>query len=895
MPPALKKILIRVFIVLFSVFALSVILAAIFEDKIGSIIVAELNKNITTQIKVGDVSLSLIRSFPKASATLRKVQLSDTKGENLLTLDELGFSMGIWSAFFGKPEISKITLKNGALNIKIDAKGRANYEILKKNPGQKSSDDVSFTINKAVFENFAISYANELKQSDYRATIRKGRLAGEFTADQYILDADTDWIINGIKHENISYLQEKPLALSGKFDINSKTGSYKIKECLLDLATNKFTIDGSVKDGKEGTDFDLFALGKDINLESVFNLGISQLNDAAVNFKSKGIIQVNARVDGTLNASSNPAVLVQYNLKNGSVQSKDISGVIDQISFTGSFSNGWSHNFRTSSFSLDNCKANFNGLPFTLNLKVRNFEKPDIDLSANGKVPLARIYGFIPGVQSGSGHINVKNVSIKGNMADMRTEQGASKIKSTGSVAFEDAVLKYRGEDLKFATGNILFSNNIINVSKVDLRGLDSDLNIEGKIANYLPFIFSKDPSDKLDLNISIHSGFTNLEKWMYILSDNSAQAAKTGKSAAPESGDPFDKIEGTIRAELDVIKHKKILARNFSGDLIFEGGDLLVSGDVQAMEGDWNIEGQLSFDHSGSHIKATLESTKVNIKEFFAQTENFGQSTLTDNNLSGRLNSRILILGDWDKNGSFDMNKLHVYGSMSVDNGELRAFKLLENFSAFIKMKDLRSIRFVNLRDLFEIENGIIYIPAMFIQSNAVNLTVSGQHSFNNDIEYNFKINAGQILLNKFNLLNKTTDALPAQKGGFFNLYYNLKGNTDKFTNKRDKSLVKSNFTKSEIRKHKIMNTLLAEFGSMPEFEEPDGWSDQGENSKTSSFTVAGNTSSATSPQLKSSLKSTLEEARQTLKNPAKTVVKPEKKTFRDEEEEEVEYLDFK
>lgn len=895
MPPVVKKIIARTILVFSSVFLLSVILTAFFEDKIGRLIIAELNKNITTELKVEDVSLSLIRAFPKVSATLKNVRLADTGKKNLLSIGELSFSMGIWSAFTGKPSISKIKLKDGVINIVIDNKGKPNYEIFKKNTDNKSQNDVSFSISKAIFDNFAITYTNQLKQSDYKATITKGTLAGEFSADQFILDLDTDWILNSIMHENSNYLQEKPLSLTGKFDINSKKGTYKIKECLLNLASNNFTVEGSVNEGKNGTDFDLFALGKDINLESVFNLGISQLNDAAVRFKSKGIIQVNARIDGTLNASSNPAILVQYNLKNGSVQGKDVGGMIDQISFTGSFSNGWSHNFRTSSFSLDNCKASFNGLPFSLNLKLRNFEKPDIDLSANGKIPLERVYAFIAQAKGGTGFINVKNVVIKGNMADMRSDQGATRVKASGSILFEDAVLNYRGEDLKFSTGEINFSNNFINLTKVDLRGLDSDLQIDGRISDYLPFIFSKDPNDKLGLGINIHSNYINLERWMTMLSDKDEVQTKTTSSTPVNSGNPFDKIQGTIKADLDVIKHKKIMARNFSGDLIFEGGDMLVSGDVQAMEGDWNIEGQLNFDNTGSHLKATLESSKVNIKEFFAQSDNFGQETLTDNNLSGRLNSRILILADWDKNGKFDINKLHVYGSMSVDNGEMRAFKLLESFSAFIKMKDLRNIRFVNLKNLIEIEDGIIHIPAMFIQSNAANLTVSGQHTFNNDIEYNFKINAGQVLLNKLNLVNKTSDALPAQKGGFFNLYYNLKGTTEKFVNKRDKSLVKSNFTKSEIRKHKIMNTLLAEFGSMPEFDEPDGWSDQGENPKSASFTNNNSFNTGNNTALRPSLKSTLEEAKQTLKNPTKAVVKPEKKTFRDEEDEEVEYLDFK
>lgn len=893
MNSGVKKIILRFLVVLFSAFFVAVIAAALFEDEIGNKIISELNKSIKTKLSVQDVSLSLIRHFPKASATLKKVQLTDLKGGKLLELEELSFSMGLWSVFFGNPEISTIKLVNGLLNVKIDKDGKSNYDIFKDNGNAKGDKNVAFTINQANLEQFTISYSNAVKGSEYKATIQKAKLAGEFSADQYVLDIDSDWFINFIKHENVAYFEEKPLRIYGKFDINNKKGVYQIKECSLDIASNKFALQGIVKKMKDGTDFDLFAFGKDVNLESVSNLGIKKLNDATNRYESKGIIQVNARIDGILNASSNPAVLVQYSLKNGTLEGKDIGGMIDQISFTGSFSNGWSHNLRSSSFSLENCKASFNGLPFSLNLKLKNFEYPDIDFSANGKIPLAKVYEFIPEIQGGSGYVNLKDVNIKGSMADMQSMQGATKVKASGAIQFENAVLNYRGEDLKFVSGNILFSDNFINLNHVLVSGLGTDLDIAGKISNYLPFVFGKSEQDKLGLNIQIKSNVINLEKWIFILSNESAPKPESGESALTDNK-PFKQIEGTIRADLDIIKHKKLLAQNFAGELIFENGDMLVSGDVQAMQGDWNVEGQLVFNN-GCQLKATLESNKVNIKEFFTQAENFGQGTLTDKNLSGKLNSRILILANWDNKGAFDKNKLHVYGSLSIDNGELIGLKMLENFSTFIKIKDLRDIRFVNLRNLLEIENGVIHIPAMFIQSNAINMTVSGQHSYNSDMEYNFKINAGQLLLNKFGLLNKTTDVLPAKKGGFFNLYYNLKGNAEKYTNKKDKSLVKSNFTRSEIRKHKILNTLLAEFGSMPEFDEPKDWIDDGEKPIPPSFTSSFTNTSTSNAQLKPSLKSTFQEARQTLKNPTKSVPKSDKNTFKDEDDGTEEYLDFK
>lgn len=889
MNPVIKKLGIRSVIVLSSLFVLAVLLAAIFEDEIGKKIISELNKQVKTKLTVQDVSLSLIRHFPKASVTLFNTNVDDTKGKKLLEIGELSLSMGLWSVFSGQPVISAASIRGGFINISIDDKGKTNYDILISDPKNKSKNNNVFTINKASIQDFKINYLNDIKQSNYALTLRECTMKGAFSDNKFNLEINSDAIINALKHEKTLYLENKPFKLAGIFDVDNAKGVYNIKDCKLDLASNMFSMQGSIKNTKAGTDFDLYALGKDINLETVSNLVSAKMNQSN-DFESKGMIQINARIDGVLNVNSNPAVLVQYNLKNGSLEGKKIEGSIDQISFSGKFTNGWSHKMSTSSFSLENCSASFNGLPFTLGLNVFNLEQPLIRFNANGKIPLGKIYHLFPEIQGGSGYVNLKQLAIEGELQDMKDVKRAEKVKASGSIQFENAILNYRGEDLKFANGNVAFANAYIQLNKISLIGLDSDIEIEGKISNYLAYIFSNTVDDQLNIDISIKSNSINIEKWMYVLSTDKKVSNNQKDSVATNK--PFQSVIGTIKVNLDEAKYKKILAKNFTGELMFEKGDMLVSGDVIAMEGDWNVEGILSFQDRYT-IKATLESNKVNIKQFFIQTDNFGQATLTDKNLSGKLNSKILLMANWDKNGNFDSNSLHVYGGISIDNGELMQFPMMENFSSFVKIKDLRDIRFVNLKNLLEIENGVIYLPAMFIQSNAVNLTVSGQHAYSGDIDYNFKINAGQILLNKFNLLNKIGDALPAKKGGFFNLYYNLKGDLTHFNTKSNKALVKSNFTSSEIRKHKILNVLLAEFGSLYEFEEPTEWIDQGEKASIAKPILVSSTTE--SKNLNTSLKSTFQQARQTLKDPTKTVIKPEKKGFKDEEEENVEYLDFK
>ncbi len=885
---------------LVSLFLLAVALAAIFEDSIGRKIVMELNESINSKLTVGNVSLSLIRHFPRASATLENFKLLDSHGKTLLESKEVSFTMSIWSALSDNPDIHMVTIEHGTLNLLYDANGKANYDIIKPRK-TKANDKFSLKISKAVFTDLSVNYKNENKKTEVSATIKEATLKGDFTSDRYLLDIDSEWMVNSILHDHKPIMKNKPLFISGKFDINTQKGEYSIKECKTIIASNIFNIKGTIKNLKDGLDFDMYAAGDNIKIENILQLIDDKSKTGLKDIHSKGIVNITGRVNGVMNGQSNPAILIQYSLSGGEISTTKLTTPMENVSFKGQFSNGWAKNMRTSSFTLQNCKASFSGVPIGLDLSVTNLEYPMIDFAINGKLPLAKIYGLFSdyNVTGGSGYFNINKLTVKGAFADMKSVNTIQKVVANGDIDFQDAAIVYNGENVKANSGKFLVQNNIIKFENVHITGFDTNMKVEGSISNYLPFLFNADASSKLIVKTSIYVPFLNVQKILkaYSSDPNAKKSTAVNETAFSNTPyvNPLARIEGRVAVVIDRIVNKKIEAANFSGELTFDEGTMLVSGDLQAMEGDWNLEGKFSFT-KGTDLIATLESNQINIKEFFRQSDNFDQNTITDKNLSGKLNSKMLMNLHWSEQGVFDKDHMHIYAALSVDNGELNRFKLLENFSKYVKVEDLRNIRFVNLRNLLEIENAKIYLPVMFLQSNAMNLTVCGEQSFKNDIDYNIKLNVGELIMKKFHLFTKSTINNPAKKDGFINAYYHLTGTIDKFTQKNDKATVMSNFTRSEIRKHKIMNALLAEFNSLPGFEEPTEWVDKGTKVTKSqpSFTVSQTTKPSGS--LKSDIKSTFREAKQNLKNPLKaTPAKETKKGFKDEEEDKEEYLDFK
>ena len=103
-----------------------------------------------------------------------------------------------------------------------------------------------------------------------------------------------------------------------------------------------------------------------------------------------------------------------------------------------------------------------------------------------------------------------------------------------------------------------------------------------------------------------------------------------------------------------------------------------------------------------------------------------------------------------------------------------------------------------------------------MFIQNNALNMNVSGIHSFDHDISYNVQTNALQAIGSKLGKANKARrPRKKLKKNMLFDLHYTINGTVDDYVYKRNKAAVQRNFDVSLAKKEKIRRVLEDSFGA--------------------------------------------------------------------------------
>ena len=128
-------------------------------------------------------------------------------------------------------------------------------------------------------------------------------------------------------------------------------------------------------------------------------------------------------------------------------------------------------------------------------------------------------------------------------------------------------------------------------------------------------------------------------------------------------------------------------------------------------------------------------------------------------------------------------------------------------------------------MRNQLEFKDKRLTIPAMFIQNNAVNMTIAGWQDYDLDFDYKIKINAGQTIANKFKRFNPKRKAIKAKRDGWFNIYVRVFGDVENYDFEYSKKEVEAALEADINRKYKqIQNDILTEFQANV-LEEPEDW----------------------------------------------------------------------
>jgi hypothetical protein len=816
----LIKIGIWFFGTLLSLMLIITLLLFIFKDEICGYAVKELNKYLKTPVNVAEVDLTFWRTFPNLSIDFNHVFVKDalpnaTNSDTLLYTDQIRLKfnpLDIWNEDY---KVQSVEVKPGTLKFKVNEKGEVNYDILKET-SDTSSSNLSFKLQNVYFENVRLSYENDATQQYYQTRLNTLEFNGDFSKETTTIAASSDLQIEDITSGMVNLISNKPASLNLNLNLNSKSGTVQIPTATILISNLPFQLKGLVDTSQ--MNFELHS--KDIQLTDLANNFSFKEMDNINQFKGSGKVFFDLFIDGKLSHQEPTQVECKFGVEQGILTEPQKNVTLKNINCKGKYSNkeGTEKEF----LELTDVKFTSVGGPFQGNLEVTEFQSPVIKGQAKGHLNLEILHALfhIPMVErlSGAARINSDFQAKVSYLSDQSSKLDINKCE--GDVELQKVNLKLDADKRTFSdmSGMVYLRGDEAGITDGKLKLGKSDLAINGIFKNIFQYF-----SGNGNLNADIDLNSLNIDV---------EDLGTSSKQDKVEDGRQYvlpNDIEGNLNLKVGNLSYGQHGYNQISGKLNVKGRKLTFE-NLNLINAETKVNGSLIISENTPeifNISTYLTSDNIKFKQLFKEWNSFQQDVITSENISGTAAANLTFEAPFDyrKGIVSSMIKAKVY--MKIKDGRLKnveAFKSITNSlrsSTSVKAiigqdkigvfeKKLLDLKFETLENTFTIQNGKLEIPAMLVQSSAMDMTISGTHSFANIVDYKFGFNLRDITKQEKNEYGTIID-----DGSGIKMFMHMYGNIDNPTIVWDKQSKKEQLKQDiENEKATLKSILKSELG---------------------------------------------------------------------------------
>ena len=800
----------------------------VYQDRIKSLFISQINQGLTTEVLIENIHVGFLRSFPYASIRLTDVQILEaTQKEDkdiLLNASSISFRFSIFDLLSGNYSISSAYVSSGFLTMKVFSDGENNYTFWRpvETDNQKSSA-LEFGIKRLVFSDFRYRYIDDGNGHNFDFLIGRTTITGFFSAQNYLMQLNGNMQIADLIINNGSFINELAFNFDFELEVDNNT-VFSFRKGLFQLGAHKFTASGNLDLQEELPYADIEISASHLKLENVITDLPVQYARYFDGYRSRGDFYFDAHIVGSVSNLVKPFISAGFGITNGDLHHRKANLHFQDITFSASFDNGRQRNLTTSTLTVDSFRAYLNQKSLKGNLQLHNFNEPGISARIFSDIKADDWYRFLKPkeVRYASGDLFI-DLEFQGRLDENKKFTSyhfmASQVK--GEVRTRNLEFGLENDDLDYNSfqSELFFNNNDVVIHNFSGKASSSDFDLKGYFRNVIPWLFL--PGERLFVDASLVSDNLNFNE---LLQHSVSESDTTYRLRLSEN------IDFKLEAQVGQLAFRKFEAQNITGSLSMrQQGFHADNIALQAMQGYIKASGYINGRNPDYLIMGCdALITNVDVNDLFYQLGNFGQQSIVHENLRGRLTADASFISRWSPNLEINWEALETTANIKVENGELINYKPMLALSRFIRVGDLNEVKFSTLENQIKIKNQKIFIPDMEINSSAINIRLSGEHSFQNEINYRLQVLLSDLLARR----NRENRNPQEQYGdiiddglGRTTLFLLVTGTTDDPVFRYDRQGVRDKL-REDFRQERqnLRNILRNEFGTQQPDTLPDG-----------------------------------------------------------------------
>lgn len=763
----LKRIVTFIGILFGSIVLFLLAVAYLYGDEIKQYAVDQLNKKLNVKVSVEDIEFTVFEQFPQASLKFHNTFINDRNSENekdtLFYAENIYFNFNFWSILDGEYIVKKVKCENSFINLGVNIKGQENYSILKEDSTAQEDNKFSFELKNVEFEKLRLNYNNDYNNQYYSIHTDELYFSGDFSASTYDLEAQSSLHIDQVKIDEINYLDGKDAELAINIQVNNDSNTFSIADGSLKVAEAKFQVNGLVKNDSitQGSKVDFDITTNNMGFADLFSLLPQDYSNVLNAYEADGLIRFNASIEGEISKTTQPKVLAEFFIENGSMTEKTTKEILSNITLNGEFI---SQNKKgKSALNINHLTADLSDGKLGGSIKINDLQNQKIQLNIKANLGLNKVVRFfnIESIGSADGNLIINSAIALENKKEkliLKATDGALALKN-GSVKF-----KYIPFSIEELGGIAKLNKDNLVLSNLNFKIYDDQYTTSFQLNNFLNYVTKNNP-----LNITGNIKNDKLDLGSLLVTN------KIEKLNQPYSGTAIQlptNVSANINFSSQQLKFGKFIAKNLSSKLIYNDHKISLNNtSFTANKGSYklntSIEQVLNSKNKVTYIwDAKVNAQQVDFSDFFYSFDNFSQDYLTDKNIKGKGNVNIafssLLLNDF----SIIDSSIVAIADIDIAKGVLKNQSTLLELGEYLDKnkivskivdtkslnKKLQNVKFYSLSNSIKIEKQVISIPRMTISTNVMDLDLMGDHTFNDIIDYHFNFRLRDVLVKNKN-----------------------------------------------------------------------------------------------------------------------------------------------
>jgi hypothetical protein len=742
----LKKILKITAIVFVLLISFAFAAPFLFKGKILSFAKHKLNENLEAKADFSDIDLSFIRNFPKASVSIKGLQIvgvGEFEHDTLISAKTIDLSLNLMSIFNGKDyTIYAVNLDQPRIHALVNKEGRANWDIAKKDStaSAASQDTSTFKMN---LQRYAIKDGDVLyddASSNMRTEVvnLNHQGSGDFTSDLFTLKTNTTADEVSFAYGGVPYLSRANTKIAADFQVDNKTNTINFKTDQVTVNNLKITTGGLFQMLDDGSyNMDISFNAPSTAFKDILSLIPSIYKNNFANIKTSGEALFNGFVKGKYSETSLPAYKIMLGVKNGLFQYPDLPKPVKNINLQLQVENPDGVTDHTV-VNIPHAHLEMDNVPFDFSLLMKNpVSDMYIDAAAKGKLDLSQVTQFVkldPATKM-KGLLDA-DLQANGNMSAIEKQQ-YDRFHAAGKLDLSDFnyISKDYTDGVKLDKLLMQFNPKDVVVSDVSGQYMKTNFSGNGNISNLLPYILK---NQTLDGKFDVKADKVNLDDWMGTSADTTTSTASSTPFVVPSN------IRFLVNSKIDKVHYDKVDLENVNGALQIADETVRLNNiTANALDGTMAVSGSYSTKKSKTNpdISLNYDVKGLDVQKTFLAFNTVQKLMPVAEFLSGKLSSQLSFTGKLGQDMMPDLNSLTGQGNLLLIEGFLNKFTPVDKLAQALNIKPLQQVSLKDVKNYIEFTNGKVLVKPFKLKVNDVNMEIGGMHGFDQSLDYTINL----------------------------------------------------------------------------------------------------------------------------------------------------------